>query len=133
MTADRDDTPVRNPILKVDSRITLALERTLLAWTRTALALVGFGFIVARLPLLTSGLASPTSPAPPGVSRWLGVAMVAMGVTVQILALATHAHAVRRIRQGDEVSLHIASAAYVVGLVLVGAGVIVGVYLVATL
>lgn len=32
-----------------DPRIRFAAERTLLAWLRTGLALMGFGFVVARL------------------------------------------------------------------------------------
>lgn len=31
-----------------DPRVPLAAERTLLAWLRTGLALMGFGFVVAR-------------------------------------------------------------------------------------
>jgi uncharacterized membrane protein YidH (DUF202 family) len=34
-----------------DPRVWFAIERTLLAWVRTGLALMGFGFVVARFGL----------------------------------------------------------------------------------
>src|SRR5690606_30535111 len=37
------------PSREVDLRVLQANERTLLAWVRTGLALMGFGFVVARI------------------------------------------------------------------------------------
>ena len=41
-----------------DPRVYFAAERTLLAWVRTGLALMGFGFVVARFGLFLRELAA---------------------------------------------------------------------------
>ena len=44
----------------LDPRIYFAAERTLLAWVRTGLAMMGFGFVVARFGLFLRELAAVT-------------------------------------------------------------------------
>ena len=41
----------KKSLLTEDPRVPLAAERTFLAWIRTGLALMGFGFVVARFGL----------------------------------------------------------------------------------
>ena len=58
----------------------LAAERTLLAWIRTGLALMGFGFVVARFGLFLQQLQiiQHSSPAQSsGLSLWFGTALIA--------------------------------------------------------
>ena len=67
----------------------LAAERTLLAWIRTGLALMGFGFVVARFGLFLQELQVAQHILPPrsyGLSLWFGTALIALGVIVNILA-----------------------------------------------
>ena len=49
-----------------DPRVPLAAERTLLAWVRTGLGLMGFGFVVARLGLFLRELAMQRGGEPGG-------------------------------------------------------------------
>ena len=47
-----------------DPRVRFAAERTVLAWIRTGLAMMGFGFVVARFGVFLRELAN-TAPAGP--------------------------------------------------------------------
>lgn len=70
-----------------DPRIALAVERTYLAWVRTALAMMGFGFVVARFSLFLSEIGGNEAvriPASvPHPSAWIGILLVVGGVFVQ--------------------------------------------------
>ena len=72
----------------VDHNLQLAAERTLLAWIRTGLALMGFGFVVARFGLFLRELTRvPENPLVAG-SGSLGFGVGLVGVGVGVLAVA---------------------------------------------
>lgn len=94
----RDRLPV------VDPRIRLAAERTLLAWIRTGLAMMGFGFVVARFALWLRAFAVSTpAESRPGyhLSVWFGMALVLLGVLTNLTAARRHARYVRDLDAGD--------------------------------
>jgi len=83
-----------------DLRDFLAAERTLLAWIRTGLALMGFGFVVARFGLFLQQI-QIAQQAPTvqqyGLSLWFGTALIGAGVAVNLLSAWQHARLVRSI------------------------------------
>ena len=70
-----------------DPRVLFAAERTLLAWQRSAIALLGFGFVVERFGLF---LEVQTHGALIGGQRnfslLLGVALMALGALVALVS-----------------------------------------------
>lgn len=85
-----------------DPRVPMAAERTLLAWVRTGLAMMGFGFVVARFGVFlreVAGVRDGAAPTP-GPSLWLGAVLVILGVVVNLLATANHLRFHRDLKRG---------------------------------
>src|SRR6266566_5438616 len=77
----------------------LANERTFLAWVRTSLAIMGFGFIVERFGLLLReiGTKITNAPIPSHYSSVVGITLTILGVVVMVVALLNFLQARRAI------------------------------------
>ncbi len=88
----------------------LANERTLLAWVRTAITVMGLGFVIDRL--VVEGDAAPWQSA-------LGIGLVVFGASLAAAGGYLHMRAYRELRSGTYkpvVGLHVV----LVGVVVVG-------------
>ena len=73
--------PEADPPTGRDPRIYFAAERTLLAWIRTGVGIMAFGFVVARFGLFLRLMhAQDASITDADVSKYLGAMLVAIGV-----------------------------------------------------
>ncbi len=84
----------------------LANERTFLAWIRTSIAVISLGFVIAKFSVwlneLASGIDSRVKIHSTGLSMPTGVAMMAFGGILTILA-AWHYHRVNQAIEKGEV------------------------------
>jgi len=115
-----------------DPRVRMAAERTLLAWIRTGLAMMGLGFVVARFGWFLRELAArDAEPARVnGGSLALGVGLVALGAATNALAAVAHARFLRRFDRGEAYRAPAWSLGVVVAMILCAAGVALAAYLV---
>jgi putative membrane protein len=67
--------------LPADPRVYFAAERTMLAWLRTGITIMAFGFVIARFGLFLRLVQAQGSAVPGhGISPYLGSALVLLGV-----------------------------------------------------
>jgi uncharacterized protein (DUF302 family)/uncharacterized membrane protein YidH (DUF202 family) len=112
----------------------LAAERTLLAWIRTGLALMGFGFVVARFGLFLQQLQTVQkifSEQSYGLSLWFGTALIAVGVIVNLFAGWQHARLVRDLDRGGATHARPAAPAVTIALFLALVGLAMTIYLIS--
>jgi uncharacterized protein (DUF302 family)/uncharacterized membrane protein YidH (DUF202 family) len=112
----------------------LAAERTFLAWIRTGLALMGFGFVVARFGLFLRALQAGQSTLPSesyGFSFWAGTALITLGVVVNIVSARQHARLVRDLNEGGSAFNRPSSLGITVAIILAILGLVMAAYLIS--
>ena len=116
-----------------DPRLYFAAERTLLAWVRTGLAMMGFGFVVARFGLFLREMAAVEGMhhlTSHGFSVWMGISLVGVGVIVNVAAAFRHWHTIRRLEQGQPIRFHPLSLAFMAAMAMGLVGLLMAGYLI---
>lgn len=84
----------------------MAAERTFLAWIRTGIAVMAFGFVVARFGVFLREVVvvGGASPAPAGqssgISLWLGLGLITTGVMTCVISAIRHTRYIAAIDDG---------------------------------
>jgi inner membrane protein YidH len=84
-----------------------ANERTFLAWVRTAIGVMAFGFLVERFDLFMSAIASSSSRTltfrPPGFANAAALAFILLGVAMVVIATTRFFRIAKEIDREDVV------------------------------
>ena len=76
-----------------DPRVLFAAERTLMAWSRTAATLMGFGFVIDRTTLLV-----PQHTGSAALGFWIGLVFVLLGAALSALSIVQYRRSVAALR-----------------------------------
>lgn len=118
-----------------DPRVFFAAERTVLAWTRTGLTIMGFGFVVARFGLFLRLLAAEhsvagVSSAMPGrFSSAVGIGLVLLGSATLLLSGVQHRRFVASLPPADVPKSNLGGLPTLVPFLLGVLGLVLAVYL----
>lgn len=102
------------PVKKTNDH--LANERTFLAWVRTAIGIMGFGFVVVKFSLFVKQvsimLGRETVVQQRGYSSAIGIVLVAIGALISLLAFLNY----KKVRTQINTDSYRSSPALITGL-----------------
>ena len=111
---------ITNELAKERNRA--AAERTLMAWIRTSLSLISFGFGIDRIVAAIHG-AFETKVDPFHLSRILGLSFIIIGTLALFVAALNHRQDLKQIERGRFTYQSRLSLSFVVAIALMGVGV----------
>jgi putative membrane protein len=113
-----------------DPRVMFAGERTLLAWQRTSLALMGFGFVIERFSLFLSALRrEPETPGHHLFSLLVGVALILLGAGVALASSVSYRRFLKSLPSQDVASGYLTGLGALTNVLVAAAGIALAIYL----
>jgi putative membrane protein len=116
-----------------DPRVHFAAERTFLAWIRTGLGLMGFGFVVARFGLFLKELGESRPDLlikSSGFSIWVGTALIIAGVIVTVTSTVSHIRLIDELNRGAYEVGRVSLVAVAMAVLLALVGMAMAAYLI---
>jgi len=112
-----------------DPRVFFAAERTLLAWTRTSLALMAFGFVIERFGLFIHiFMPNQGNPLQRDASLWVGLAFIVLGATVAALSALQYRQFLKTLKSVEIPDGYWVNIGTYSNLILAGFGVLISIY-----
>jgi putative membrane protein len=113
-----------------DPRIYFAAERTLLAWIRTGLTVVGLGFVVARFGLFLRMMRNGPETSST-MSTMIGVSLVLLGAGAIAMATGQHIRFSRSLAREERPANYLTGWSVWFALILSAAGIILAIHMLA--
>jgi putative membrane protein len=110
-------------------RTRLSVERTMMSWIRTAVALIGFGFAIVQFFQRFEQLPGVRPAAYPNAPRDLGLALIACGVLALLIAIWQYWRIIRYLWGGSFAPIAgptgegVETPVIVIAVLLIGIGV----------
>lgn len=115
---DTPDAKIRN------RRVHMANERTFLAWIRTSISIMAFGFVVEKFSLFVKQVAyylgKESSPPPSGYSAVFGVILVGLGAAIGVLSYFRYKTVESQIDEDTYVPSRVLSVLLTLSLLAIG-------------
>ena len=111
----------------IDPRVLFAAERTLLAWNRTSLSFMAFGFLIERSGFFLSGAGQEgMSAAQRDLPFWIGVGFLVLGTCIAVTSMFQYRRIFRTLKTTEvsddfnlDVGLIANAVTSILGLVLI--------------
>jgi putative membrane protein len=114
-----------------DPRVLFATERTLLAWNRTAIGLMSFGFLVERFGLfLHVVLGHPEASLHQQASLIIGVAFILLGVVLLVLSVRQYRLVIRALGSDEIPTGYWINSGVLTNIVMALLGLLLAAYLI---